>query len=141
MKKLFVVIVMFLVLIGSSSTKNDFSLLDYFDGEITVYTNRPIDDTSIHTGSCYLSTTSNYDKSDIIGESMWIDNFEPISAINELKAEIVDSEYLENGVYIIYAYTDLIGKTVTRDNKRVNIQIACYDDHSVIGWPLILGSF
>ena len=42
MKKLFVVIVVFLILIGNVGVKNNFTLLDYFDGEYYAYSNCPI---------------------------------------------------------------------------------------------------
>ena len=50
-------------------------------------------------------------------------------------------EQLETGATIIYAYTDKIKKNVTIENQKVNIQIAIYPNYSIIGWPLILGSY
>lgn len=78
---------------------------------------------------------------DIVGESMIIENFEPIAAIEELNAKILFTEFLDTGASVIYAYTDQIGRYVNVNGEKVNIQIAQYNDYSVIGWPLILGSF
>ena len=63
-----------------------------------------------------------------------------VMRLNDLLS-IVKTECLSSGLVIIYAYTNLINDYVEVDNKKVNIQIANIEDCSVIGWPLILGSF
>ena len=140
MKKLFVVIVVFLILIGNVGVKNNFTLLDYFDGEYYAYSNSPISNHYIFLGSCYMNI-GEVNSNDIVGESMIIENFEPIAAIEELNAKILFTEFLDTGASVIYAYTVQIGRYVNVNGEKVNIQIAQYNDYSVIGWPLILGSF
>lgn len=140
MKKLFVVIVVFLILIGNVGVKNNFTLLDYFDGEYYAYSNSPISNHYIFLGSCYMNI-GEVNSNDIVGESMIIENFEPIAAIEELNAKILFTEFLDTGASVIYAYTDQIGRYVNVNGEKVNVQIAQYNDYSVIGWPLILGSF
>ena len=140
MKKLFVVIVVFLILIGNVGVKNNFTLLDYFDGEYYAYSNSPISNNYIFLGSCYMNI-GEVNSNDIVGESMIIENFEPIAAIEELNGKIIFTEFLDTGASVIYAYTDQIGRYVNVNGEKVNIQIAQYNDYSVIGWPLILGSF
>ena len=140
MKKLFVVIVVFLILIGNVGVKNNFTLLDYFDGEYYAYSNSPISNHYIFLGSCYMNI-GEVNSNDIVGESMIIENFEPIAAIEELNGKIIFTEFLDTGASVIYAYTDKIGRYVNVNGEKVNIQIAQYNDYSVIGWPLILGSF
>lgn len=140
MKKLFVVIVVFLILIGNVGIKNNFTLLDYFDGEYYAYSNSPISNHYIFLGSCYMNI-GEVNSNDIVGESMIIENFEPIAAIEELNGKIIFTEFLDTGASVIYAYTDQIGRYVNVNGEKVNIQIAQYNDYSVIGWPLILGSF
>lgn len=140
MKKLFVVIVVFLILIGNVGVKNNFTLLDYFGGEYYAYSNSPISNHYIFLGSCYMNI-GEVNSNDIVGESMIIENFEPIAAIEELNGKIIFTEFLDTGASVIYAYTDQIGRYVNVNGEKVNIQIAQYNDYSVIGWPLILGSF
>lgn len=140
MKKLFVVIVVFLILIGNVGVKNNFTLLDFFDGEYYAYSNSPISNHYIFLGSCYMNI-GEVNSNDIVGESMIIENFEPIAAIEELNGKIIFTEFLDTGASVIYAYTDQIGRYVNVNGEKVNIQIAQYNDYSVIGWPLILGSF
>ena len=82
MKKLFVVIVVFLILIGNVGVKNNFTLLDYFDGEYYAYSNSPISNHYIFLGCCYMNI-GEVNSNDIVGESMIIENFEPIAAIEE----------------------------------------------------------
>lgn len=72
---------------------------------------------------------------------MKIYNFEPVAGLESLDANIVYTEYLDSGASVIYAYTDKINRFVKVEDENVNIQIACYDEYSIIGWPLILGSF
>ena len=64
-----------------------------------------------------------------------------MSALEVLNAKLIKIEQLDTGATIFYAYTDKIKKNVTIENQKVNIQIATYSDYSVIGWPLILGSY
>ena len=140
MKKFFIVIVMFLVLISSKNAENNFTLLDYFSGEYTAYTEEQISNNCVNLGFCYMQD-KNVESRFLVGESLKIVNFEPINALKKLNAKIVKTEYLEDGLVVIYAYTILIKEKVEIDNKNVNIQIAQNDDYSIIGWPLILGSY
>ena len=77
----------------------------------------------------------------VIGESISVKNLEVASAIKKLNARVVKTEYLEGGTTVVYAYSNLINDRVEVFGKSVNLQIAITDDKTVIGWPLILGSF
>ncbi len=140
MKKLLLVVFVFLILLNSNY-KNNFSLLDYFIGEYQAYTEQPVLDNNVFLGSCYINYGKINNKQLLIGESMVINNFDPSDAIKKLKAVVVKTEYLENGATVIYAYSPLINKNVQINSRKVNLQIAYYEHYSVIGWPLILGSF
>lgn len=138
MKKLFIVITMFVILLSSQNLQNDFTLLDYFSGEYVAFTQTQ-HETATNLGFCCMQTTK-VDSKELVGESLKIENFEPISALKKLNAKIVKTEYVEDRI-IIYAYSPLINKVVTVDNQKVNLQIAQTEDYTVLGWPLILGSF
>lgn len=130
---------LFMVLL-SVPPKNNFTLLNYFDGEYLAYTSTPISPEYIFTGSAYI----NYGKVDVkelIGESLTIKNLEVGAALKTLNARVIYSENLASGAMVIYAYSPKIHKNVKFNNKKVNLQIAVYNDYSVVGWPLILGSF
>lgn len=139
MKKFLIIITMFLILIMSGRNKTDFSLLQYFSGEYCCYTETDMG-SGVNLGFCYMQT-SNENTNKIIGESLKIENFEPISALKKLKAKLVKTECLEDGTVVMYAYSDLISQNVMVENNKVNLQIAQKDEYSIIGWPLILGSF
>ena len=134
-----VCLAMFFVLV-SGAPKQSFSLTDYFSGEYYAYTQNPASENYIYLGFCYMNK-GKVATDELLGESMVIKNFEPISAIKTLNAKIVKTEVLKNGAVVIYAYTSLISNNVKIENELVNLQIAYYENHSVIGWPLILGSF
>jgi len=138
MKKFVVVIVVFLIMLSGVETKSDFSLLDYFSGEYTAYTSKGLDD-SVDLGFCYMNVHPV--DSEVVGESMVILNFEIGSALDKLNANVVKTEYLLDGTTIIYAHTNLIKEKVEIEGKKVNLQIATKEDRSVIGWPLIIGSY
>ena len=72
---------------------------------------------------------------------MKIYNFEPVAGLQSLDAIIIFSEHLDTGASVIYAFTDKIKQYIEIDGKQVNIQLAHYEEYSIIGWPLILGSF
>ena len=128
-----------MVLFYVNQTKINFSLKNYFDGEISYYTDSKQNSDCINLGFCYISNEVNKN-STIIGESIKIKNLEVASAINTLKAQIIKTEYLENGTNVIYAYSPLIKSSIQSSNNKINLQIATNDEYSTIGWPLILGS-
>jgi len=139
MRKFIIVIILMLTLINGQDNVKDFSLLDYFDGAYISYTSAEQND-SVDLGFCYMNEQIE-DREVIVGESMTIENFEVSSAISDLKAKVIKTEYLEDGTTVIYAYTKLIKDQVKINDQKVNLQIAYKEEYSVIGWPLILGSF
>ena len=139
MKKLIVVIIIFLIIMSGVETNSQFSLLNYFSGEYTVYTSQENGEDCVNLGFYYMN--SKHVGSNVVGESMVIENLEVGSDLSSLIARVVKTEYLEDGTTVIYAYTNLIDDKVEVGGEQVNLQIANKEDRFVIGWPLILGSF
>jgi len=136
MKKLFVLILLLSILaIHSLQSKNEFSFSKYFNfGELTTYTkggrNQILPNIQINGNG------------KIIGESIKFENCEPIALLTKLNAKICFFEYIEErDLTIIYAYTNLIEKKISVKKHKINIQLAHTSNYTVIGWPLILGSF
>ena len=73
MKKFLIVIAVFLVLICSKNVENDFTLLDYFSGEYTSYTEEIENEESLNLGFCYMQNKG-VDKNKLVGESLKIYN-------------------------------------------------------------------
>ena len=125
---------------ANSTDKNvSFSLTNYFSGNYYSYSKEKINNNSINLGFCYLN--KNIKSNDIIGESITTNNLELGSTIKQLNAKVVKTEYLENGITVIYTYTPLIKDNVCINNEKVNLQFAIKNETITIGWPLILGSF
>ena len=145
MKKIIVILVLCLLFACSILIQpKEFSLKNYFNsGLLHIYTKRPINETSIAITDIFMSTsTEGTVKGDIVGESLYFDNLEVGSAIQKLKAKVKFTEYLdEQNLTLIYAYTNLISKYEIVNNVKINLQISTCDEYSVIGWPLIYGSF
>lgn len=117
MKKIFVLLILLtIILLNSYSKQTEFSLSNYFDiGTITSFKN---------------------------GESIYFTNFEVNDALKKLNAEIKFTEYIKNkDLTILYCKSPIIPKSVDVKNFNINLQIAITDDYTVIGWPMILGSF
>ncbi len=142
MKKLFSTLFIMILFISGINTY-DFSLLDYFDGEYTLYTKESINENSIDVGFCYINNTqtSNVEQNLIVGESIVVKNLEVGAALSVLNAKIVKTEVLKDNSVVIYAYSNLINTEVQIESKDVNLQIVCRKNDVVIGWPMILGSF
>ena len=134
-----IVIIIFIVLLVGKDQTERFTLLDYFSGEYVAYTSSSSGDDCIDLGFCYMN--SKPVTNGVIGESIVIHNLEIGDAINLLNARVLKTECLEDGTTVIYAYSNLIKDKVDLDGKKVNLQIANKNDRTVIGWPLILGSF
>lgn len=139
MKKIFIALFLFALLISNINSPSSFSLNDYFKGEYFSYTANKLSEKSTYTGNLYVNHELPNTK--VLGESMKILNSEPLIALNKLDAQVVKTEYLQTGASVIYAYSPKIKNTISAYNKNVNLQIAVYDDYYIIGWPLILGSF
>ena len=132
-----IAVFIFIFLLSGQKASN-FSLLDYFDGEYSAYTSS-CEYGGTNLGICYMTQSKKVKNK--MGESLVIKNFEAGDAIKTLQAKVVKTEYLPTGATVIYAYSNLIPKSIKQSNKDVNLQIACYDDYVVIGWPVIIGSF
>lgn len=139
MKKILIAIVVIFVLLSNVDAEQNFSLLNYFSGEYYAYSLEQENSNSLYLGFCYETQDKVVNKK--IGESIVVKNLEPIEAINKLKAKIVKTEYLDDGTTVIYAYSSLINDRVEINDLVVNLQIAHKQDYSVVGWPVILGSF
>lgn len=138
MKKLFIACVLMILLLCGVWKNQQFTLLDFFDGEYLAYTAERVQGAT-DLGFCRV--IEKRDVSSVIGESIKIKNFEPVSAMEILNAKLLKTEVLNNGTIVLYGYSDLINKSVVVNSQQVNLQIACYEEYCVIGWPLILGSF
>lgn len=138
MKKISVVIVVFLIILNGVKMERDFSLLNYFSGEYIVYTSNNAEG-AINLGFCYMN--SNPTKENVLGESMVVEDLEISSALEVLSARVIKTEYLDDGTTVIYAFSNLIEESKEVFGQKVNLQIATKNERSVIGWPLILGSF
>ena len=137
MKKLFIAVFLMMLLISNVKYPKEFTLLDYFDGEYACYVN----DRGVGLDLGFCSMVDEKIDEECVGESMVIRDLEVGGAIKALDAKVVKTECLDSGCIVLYAYSDKINKSVFIDNKEVNLQIAYQEDYSVIGWPLILGSF
>ena len=98
MKKLLIVVIVFLILACNFPAKK-FSLLDYFNGEYTAYTQTAIDENSVDLGFCYMQNCTVKTKL-LIGESVKVYNFEIGSALKELKAKVVKTEMITDIISI-----------------------------------------
>lgn len=135
MKKFILIIIVALIIISNHS-KPEFSLTNYFKGNYNCYTSE--DKNGIDLGFCSISNTQT---KNCIGESIEINNLEIASALKTLKATVNKTEYLEDGTTVIYAYSPLIKRNIFANSNKTNLQIATKNNTTIIGWPLILGSF
>lgn len=141
MKKFIVFIILLFVLITNYLySQNKFSLKNYFpNGQITTYSHTALNDSTALINNIYISHNRN---DDIIGESVFLINYEVGYILQELDANVLTVEHLsERGLTILFCYTPKIHKTVQHKNLNINLQIASCEDYVVVGWPMILGSF
>ncbi len=144
MKKICIILILSLLLGCSFFIKpKQFNLRSYFDsGVLHIYTKRPINETSIPISNLYMSTSTSGAGKQVIGESLYFENLEIDHALTTLKAKVKFTEHIKNqNLTIIYAYTKLIPKYEIVNNVKINLQISTCEQYSVIGWPLIYGSF
>jgi len=136
MKKLFVLILLLLMLLANTLIqKEDFSLSKYFNGELSVYAQ------SIDGENQILPTISiSNSNKNVKGESMYFEQLEVGNALKVLNAKVKFVENIDN-LTILYCYTHLIDEKLKVKENDINLQICISDYYTVIGWPMILGSF
>ena len=140
MKKILILIVLLLILVlNCAKTQKDFTLKDYFpSGHITYYTNSNKDTCTQLLPSVYISDRPKQ----IIGESIFLKNIELGNAIKILSAKVVYVETLkEKGLTILYCNSPKLKTSVKYKNANINLQIVSCENYTIIGWPMILGSF
>ena len=138
MKKIIVLILLLTILVITGiEKKGEFSFASYFDyGELTVFRQSGGEAEILPNITTYKN-----DKA-ILGESMFFKNVEVNSLLKTLSANILWTEQIvEENLTILYCYSPNIPKTVRLNNNNINLQIATTDDYTVLGWPMILGSF
>lgn len=140
MKKLLIVVAVLIIILSGKNNSSSFSLQNFFKGEYVAYTNIQTGEDCINLGSCYMSTSSQLPRN-IIGESVKVKNLEPLTALKQLSAKLIRTETLENGAVVMYAYSSQIPTHINDGEHKINIQLAYYEEYSIVGWPLILSSF
>ncbi len=74
------------------------------------------------------------------GESIVIYNDDIEDIIKQLQARTVFTETINDGVSI-YAYSEKLKNKITLNGENVNVQIFIKNNKTVIGTPIIFGSF
>ena len=137
MKKIFILLILLaIILLNGYSKQSDFTLSNYFKtGIITKYT-----DTKCNN-SLLPNVTIN-GSGNLLGESIYFENLELNNALTILQAKVEFFEYIsDKDLTILYCSSPLVPKDVEVKDILINLQIATTDEYTVIGWPLILGSF
>ena len=72
MKKIILIALVMLILTCVLTENKQFSLLDYFEGDYTVYSSQSVGENSVNLGFCYMNTerVDNH----VVGESIKIKN-------------------------------------------------------------------
>lgn len=74
------------------------------------------------------------------GVAVIYEDLDLYDALNSLKAKLVDCDTVD-GITIYYAYSKYIKTSIERNNKKINVQIACKNGKTKIGIPMLYGSF
>lgn len=136
-----VVVFLFFLLVNHFNSQKIFSLQNYVQGEYTAYTNKKVAEKSIYLGTCYMVSGKVNEKDSIVGESVKSYNLEVGKFLKDLDATVVANNYIESGVVVISAFSPKIKNKVKENGRWINLQIASYEDYTIVGWPVILGSF
>ena len=71
---------------------------------------------------------------------LFFTNFDLKSIEKELDLQVISIEEFE-GLSVILGYTTRYKKCVYVDGKKVNVQLAVYDDKMIAGFPMILTGY
>lgn len=154
MKKLVALFFVCLSLIFLQSPLSLTNISKNFNGTHSFFTTQKVSDENssiIKNGNGYLISCescyspkllSKLNLSQLSGESFCFNGTlkDIADILKSLEAQIVKTEN-NSSIYIIYAYSPKIFKSVFVENQKVNIQIAKKQELTTVGSPLILGSF
>lgn len=155
MKKLIILISMFLLVFCGFGAKTSFSNLARLLNatEFSIYSNSAINSKDIkvtNAGVFYINTIGVENISKCInssckklGESFVIkcaSESKIFKLQNLTKYKEVNEEKIGD-VKIIYAYTNMLKNYTIVNNQKVNLQIAYDGTNLTVGYPLILGSY
>ena len=130
----------------------EFRLENYFVGEFAFHSAKNVQSHLIsHTanlGFAFIHYTTSTNATQlrrkiprIDGESVTLNHQKSSQAIlRKLRARKVTSNTIGD-IEIVYGYSPRIRTFITKNNQRINLQIATRDNRTTIGWPIILGSF
>lgn len=150
MKK-FILFVIFILcfLIIASPRQEDGSVLS-FDGIVTIYGVGSLDNydgeyvmcgQGISVKSKDAMSAINAFEGKIYSYSVCLSQSKPIyDCLKVLNGELVKSESV-GGIDIVYGYSDDLNDYVVVGGSKINLQIACNNGVTTIGYPLILGSY
>lgn len=114
---------------------------------LTIYTNSDIKEyqTSISgNGYSFICSVGDFKKLNCEIDGISFETFlSPEEIFKRLKLEVQDQQKidLENPIKIYYCYIKGIDKNVVVNNKKINIQIVYDGKKTILGIPLIPGSY
>ncbi len=79
-------------------------------------------------------------KENIDGIQFYLNSEDVDSVLNALKATFIYSETVGD-VLVYYAYTTFYDDCVFVNGRKINVQIATYQDKLIVGFPMILTGF
>jgi hypothetical protein len=129
-----------------SNEKSLFELLNV--NNLTIYTSDNVKDFETilsgngFTFSCNVSEYKNL-KCDINGVSFET-NLSPEQIFNKVKIRILNKQVLtqENNIMeIYYCYLENVQKEIVCESKKINLQIVFNGEKTLLGIPLLLGSY
>jgi len=131
-----VAVIFFALILGCMIyLQNQKSVFSNFDGKITFYT---LDSSSNAT---MVKSNSSLFLFSITGESIEIENSLSVQQIlDEFDAKILFIEKLDGGVSY-YAYSKKLKYQTTFSGEKINLHFHLSEGRTVIGTPLIFGSF
>lgn len=97
-----------------------------------------------YTYSCSVNEYSNLTKRVQIDGVSFETTLHPNEIIKIIGAKIVEKQRIvqnESDYEIFYCYVENVNNYVMSNNKRVNLQIAFNGERTIVGIPLILGSY
>ena len=133
-------------------TPRQFGLENYFAGEYAFYSTDLVESPLVtrrqELGFSFIYFTRSEDAAElrrlftrIDGESITLDIKQSTSEIlKKLQARQVSRDRIGD-LTTIYAYSPKVPTYIIVDGERINIQIAQANNRTLIGFPIILGSF
>lgn len=134
MKKFLIAIILMCIIMSNRNFNNNFSFLNFFEGDYYAITSSKVDENSVLKNNVYI-TNAKVQVDKLVGECIVLSNYNLDDVLAKLKAKIITKTFLETGSLHYTAFSNYL---LINKNCAFNFEILEAENLLILGWPKIM---